>query len=116
MNRVRAKAVTTYHVIGGKVVSADRNSILIEYKGKTYEAVPVAGAEHEAWLLAGHKQENQRRYTEVPIETVTGGIITNASYDGLTVMKEGKYYIAVAYADWPSVWMEVYELEAPILA
>jgi len=116
MNHVRAKAVTTYHVIGGKVVSADRNSILIEYKGKTYEAVPVAGAGHEAWLLAGHKQENQRHYTEVPIETVTGGVITNTSYDGLTVMKEDKYYIAVACADWPSVWMEVYELEAPTLA
>jgi hypothetical protein len=52
----------------------------------------------------------------VPIETVTGGVITNASYNSLTVMKEDKYYIAVAYADWPSVWMEVYELEAPILA
>jgi hypothetical protein len=116
MNRVRVRGVTTYHVIDGKVVSADRNSILIEYKGKTYEAVPVAGAEHEAWLLAGHKQENQRHYAEVPIETIVGGVITNASYNSLTVMKENKYYIAVAYADWHSVWMDVYELEAPILA
>jgi hypothetical protein len=116
MNHVRVKAVTTYHVIGGKVVSADRNSILIEYKGKTYEAVPVAGAGREAWLRAGRRQENQPHYTEVPIETVTGGVITNASYNGLKVMKEDYYYVVVADADWHSVWMEVYELEAPILA
>ena len=115
MNRVRVRGVTTYHIIGGKVLSADDNSMLVELKGKTYEAVPVAGAERKAWLLAGQKQEG-KRYTELPIETIVGGVITNASYNSLTVMKEDKYYIAVAYADWHSVWMEVYELEAPILA
>jgi len=115
MNRVRVRGVTTYHIIGGKVLSADSNSMLVELKGKTYEAVPVAGAGRQACLLAGQKQEG-KQYAEVPIETIMGGVITNASYNSLTVMKEDKYYIAVAYADWHSVWMEVYELEAPILA
>jgi hypothetical protein len=45
-----------------------------------------------------------------------GGVVTNASFNSLTVMKGDKYYVVVADADWHSVWMEVYELEAPILA
>jgi hypothetical protein len=112
MNHVRAKAVTTYHVIGGRVLSADSNSMLVELKGKTYEVIPVAGAEHKAWLLAGEKQT----LTKIPVEEVVGGVITNAYFNSLTVMKEDKYYVVVADADWHSVWMEVYELEAPILA
>jgi hypothetical protein len=112
MNHVRAKAVTTYHVIGGRVLSADSNSMLVELKGKTYEVIPVAGAEHKAWLLAGEKQT----LTKIPVEEVVGGVITNAYFNSLTVMKGDKYYVVVADADWHSVWMEVYELEAPILA
>jgi hypothetical protein len=112
MNHVRAKAVTNYHVIGSRVLSADSNSMLVELKGKTYEVIPVAGAEHKAWLLAGEKQT----LTKIPVEEVVGGVITNAYFNSLTVMKGDKYYVVVADADWHSVWMEVYELEAPILA
>jgi hypothetical protein len=112
MNHVRAKAVTTYHVIGGRVLSADSNSMLVELKGKTYEVIPVAGAEHKAWLLAGEKQT----LIKIPVEEVVGGVITNAYFNSLTVMKGDNYYVVVADADWHSVWMEVYELEAPILA
>jgi hypothetical protein len=56
MNHVRVKGVTTYHIIGGRVLSADSNSMLVELKGKTYEVIPDAGAEHKAWLLAGEKK------------------------------------------------------------
>jgi hypothetical protein len=86
--------------------------MLVELKGKTYEVIPVAGAEHKAWLLAGEKQT----LTKIPVEEVVGGVITNAYFNSLTVMKGDKYYVVVADADWHSVWMEVYELEAPILA
>jgi hypothetical protein len=112
MNRVRVRGVTTYHVIGGRVLSADSNLMLVELKEKTYEVIPVAGAEHKAWLLAGEK----KTFAKIPIEEVVGGVVTNASFNSLTVMKGDKYYVVVADADWHSVWMEVYELEAPILA